>query len=281
MIIGTGAPIDRVFFSFGPFTIYWYGIIIVVGILLAAYIAGREANRIGLEQDSIIDFLVYAVPIAIVFARIYYVTFEFESYISGPLWKAFAIWEGGIAIHGAVIGGVITAIIYTRIRTISFWQFADVLAPSLILGEAIGRWGNFTNQEAHGGPISEAQYEGFYQYLPDFIMNQMVIDGVMYHPMFLYQSTWNMLIFVSLLLFRKMNPRRGMVFLFYVVGYSIGRFFIEALRTDSLYIIGDLRTAQFVSILAIVTGLLMMIYRMRRTSAHYMDERVNDRPINR
>ena len=231
----------------------------------------REAERVGLAKDTISDFLIYAIPIAIISARIYYVTFEFERYASGPFWKFFAIWEGGIAIHGAILGGIITAIIFTRKRNISFWQFADVLAPSLILGEAIGRWGNFTNQEAHGGPISEAAYENFYQYLPDFIMNQMVIDGVMYHPMFLYQSTWNLLIFVGLLFFRRMNPTRGMVFLTYAVGYSIGRFFIEGLRTDSLYIIGDLRTAQFVSILAIVTGFIVMIYRKRTTSARYMD----------
>ncbi|WP_246521252.1 prolipoprotein diacylglyceryl transferase family protein [Ornithinibacillus massiliensis] len=126
MIIGTGAPIDRVFLEVGPLTMYWYNIIIAVGTLLAAYLATREAKRVGLDKDIIIDFLVYAVPIATIFARIYYVLFEFDRYASGPFWKVFAIWEGGIAIHGAIIGGIITAIFFTRKRKISFWKFADV-----------------------------------------------------------------------------------------------------------------------------------------------------------
>lgn len=271
MIIGTGAPIDRVFLEIGPLTIYWYGVIIAVGAILAIYLAMREAERVGLGKETIMDFVIYAVPIAIISARIYYVIFELDRYANGPFWKVFAVWEGGIAIHGAIIGGVLTAIFFTRKRKISFWQLADVVAPSLILGQAIGRWGNFMNQEAHGGPISEAAYENFHQYLPDFIMNQMVIDGVMYHPTFLYESVWNLLIFAGLLLFRRMNPVRGMVFLTYAIAYSVGRFFIEGLRTDSLYIIGDLRTAQFISILTIVAGIMMMIYRKKTTNAHYMD----------
>ncbi len=223
-MIGTSAPIDRVFLEIGPLTIYWYGIIIAVGAVLAVYLATREAERVGLGKETIMDFIIFAVPIAIISARIYYVIFEFDQYANGPLWKMFATWEGGIAIHGAVIGGVITAIVFAKVKKISFWRLADVVAPSLILGQAIGRWGNFVNQEAHGGPISEAAYESFHQYLPDFIMNQMVIDGVMYHPTFLYESAWNFLIFFGLLLFRRINPKRGMVFLMYAVTYSIGRF---------------------------------------------------------
>ena len=118
--------------------------------------ATKEANRLGLQKDLIIDFIVFAVPIAIIFARIYYVTFEWENYVNGPWWNVFDIWEGGIAIHGAIIGGVLTAIVFSRVRNISFWQLADIIAPSLILAQAIGRWGNFMNQEAHGGPISQA-----------------------------------------------------------------------------------------------------------------------------
>ncbi|GEN87182.1 prolipoprotein diacylglyceryl transferase [Oceanobacillus sp. FSL W8-0428] len=270
-MIGTSAPIDRVFLEIGPLTIYWYGIIIAVGAVLAVYLATREAERVGLGKETIMDFIIFAVPIAIISARIYYVIFEFDQYANGPLWKMFATWEGGIAIHGAVIGGVITAIVFAKVKKISFWRLADVVAPSLILGQAIGRWGNFVNQEAHGGPISEAAYESFHQYLPDFIMNQMVIDGVMYHPTFLYESAWNFLIFFGLLLFRRINPKRGMVFLMYAVTYSIGRFFIEGLRTDSLYIIGDLRTAQVVSILTITAGIILMLYRLMTTDERYLD----------
>lgn len=270
-MIGTVAPIDRVFLEIGPLTIYWYGVIIAVGAILAIYLATREADRVGLGKETIMDFVIYAVPIAIISARIYYVFFEFDRYVNGPFWKVFAIWEGGIAIHGAIIGGVITAIFFTRKRKIPFWQLADIVAPSLILGQAIGRWGNFVNQEAHGGPISESVYESFHQYLPDFIMNQMVIDGVTYHPTFLYESVWDILIFAGLLLFRRTNPIRGMVFITYAIAYSIGRFFIEGLRTDSLYIIGDLRTAQFISILIIVAGVIAIVYRKQTISAHYLD----------
>ncbi|MCT1902321.1 prolipoprotein diacylglyceryl transferase [Oceanobacillus sojae] len=280
-MIGTSAPIDRVFLEIGPLTIYWYGIIIAAGAVLAVYLATREAERVGLGKETIMDFIIFAVPVAIISARIYYVIFEFDQYANGPLWKMIATWEGGIAIHGAVIGGVITAIVFTKVKKISFWRLADVIAPSLILGQAIGRWGNFVNQEAHGGPISEAAYESFHQYLPDFIMNQMVIDGVMYHPTFLYESAWNFLIFFGLLLFRRTNPKRGMVFLMYAITYSIGRFFIEGLRTDSLYIIGDLRTAQVVSILAVIAGLILMLYRLMATQTRYLDAPVKIRQSNK
>lgn len=256
-------PLDRVFLQLGPFTIYWYGVIIALGLFLGLFLATREANRLGLKKDYIIDLVVIATPVAIIFARIYYVIFEWDMYANGPLWKIFAIWEGGIAIHGALIGAVLTAVIYARYRNISFWQLADITAPSIILGQAIGRWGNFMNQEAHGGPISEATYEKFHQYLPDFIMNQMCIDGVMYHPTFLYESVWNLIVFGLLLLLRRYNPYRGEVFLSYVIFYSIGRIFVEALRTDSLWL-GPIKQAQFFSILLIVGALIILFYRRNK-----------------
>lgn len=272
-MIYTVQPLDRVMLELGPFTIYWYGVIIASGALLGIYLAMREAERLGWERDIIIDFVVFAIPIAIISARIFYVFFEFERYINGPVWKMFAIWEGGIAIHGAVFGGVLTAIVFSRVKNISFWKLADIIAPSLILGQAIGRWGNFMNQEAHGGPVSEVAYNNFLHYLPDFIMNQMTIGGVMYHPTFLYESVWNLLVFAFLLLLRKYNPLRGEIFLNYLIFYSIGRYFIEGLRTDSLYIIENLRTAQVVSVSLIVLSIILIIYR-RRTgmeTARYLD----------
>ncbi|GGN66669.1 prolipoprotein diacylglyceryl transferase [Oceanobacillus indicireducens] len=270
-MIYTVEPLDRVMLELGPFTIYWYGVIIAFGALLGIYLATREAERLGWNKDTIIDFVVYAIPIAIITARIFYVTFEWERYADGPFWKVFAIWEGGIAIHGAVLGGVLTAIVYTRVKKLSFWKLADIIAPSLILGQAIGRWGNFMNQEAHGGPVSEAAYNNFLQYLPDFIMNQMTIGGVMYHPTFLYESIWNILVFIFLLLLRKYNPTRGVIFLNYLIFYSVGRFFIESLRTDSLYIIEGLRTAQVVSVTLIVVGIILIIYRRRTEPVRYLD----------
>ncbi|WP_121614749.1 prolipoprotein diacylglyceryl transferase [Virgibacillus halodenitrificans] len=253
--------LDRVFLEIGPLPIYWYGVIIATGALLGLYLATKESDRLGMKKDLIVDFVVFAIPIAILFARIYYVIFEWENYADGPWTDIFAIWEGGIAIHGAVIGGVLTAIVYTRIKKISFWQLADIIAPSLILGQAIGRWGNFMNQEAHGGAISEETYNSFHQYLPDFIMNQMCIEGVMYHPTFLYESIWNLIVFAFLLILRRYNPLRGDVFLSYVIAYSVGRFFIEGMRTDSLYAVGDLRQAQLISVIGIVTAIIILVYR--------------------
>ncbi|MYL44648.1 prolipoprotein diacylglyceryl transferase [Virgibacillus halodenitrificans] len=253
--------LDRVFLEIGPLQIYWYGVIIATGAFLGLYLATKESDRLGMKKDLIVDFVVFAIPIAILFARIYYVIFEWENYADGPWTDIFAIWEGGIAIHGAVIGGVLTAIVFTRIKKISFWQLADIIAPSLILGQAIGRWGNFMNQEAHGGAISEETYNSFHQYLPDFIMNQMCIEGVMYHPTFLYESIWNLIVFAFLLILRRYNPLRGDVFLSYVIAYSVGRFFIEGMRTDSLYAVGDLRQAQLISVIGIVTAIIILVYR--------------------
>ncbi|GAB3801340.1 prolipoprotein diacylglyceryl transferase [Virgibacillus kimchii] len=265
--------LDRVFIELGPIPIYWYGVIIVAGVFIGLLLATREANRIGLQKDLIIDLLVFAIPIAIISARLYYVIFEWERYVNGPWTDIFAIREGGIAIHGALIGAVLTAIVYARVKKVSFWQLADVVAPSIILGQAIGRWGNFMNQEAHGGPISESVYNSFHQYLPDFIMNQMCIDGIMYHPTFLYESVWNVLVFVLLLVLIRYNPLRGEVFLSYVITYSIGRFFIEGMRTDSLYVVGDLRTAQLISILLVVGAIILIVYRRvnKGITARYHD----------
>ena len=254
--------LNRVFLQVGPITIYWYGVIIASGLFLGLYLATKEADRLGLKKDLITDLIVFAAPIAIIFARIYYVIFEWENYRGASFLSLIAVWEGGIAIHGALIGAVLTAIVYARVRDVSFWQLADIVAPSLILGQAIGRWGNFMNQEAHGGPISEAAYQNFHQYLPDFIMNQMCINGVLYHPTFLYESFWNILVFIGLLLLRKYNPLRGEIFLSYIIMYSIGRIFIEGMRTDSLFL-GPIKQAQFFSLLLIIGAIILIIYRRK------------------
>lgn len=268
-----GEALDRVFLSLGPFTIYWYGVIIATGIFIGLYLATKEAERVGMKKDIPMDLLIWAAPIAILFARIYYVTFEWERYRGEPLWKLIAVWEGGIAIHGALIGAILTAIVFSRVRNISFWKLADIAAPSIILGQAIGRWGNFMNQEAHGGPVSEAFYENFMQYLPDFIVKQMCIDGVLYHPTFLYESVWNILVFVGLIVLRKYNPLRGEVFLSYLMLYSVGRFFIEGMRTDSLMLFGIVRQAQLLSVVLIIVALFLIIYRRKvmNVKERYLD----------
>ncbi|QSS99575.1 prolipoprotein diacylglyceryl transferase [Pontibacillus sp. ALD_SL1] len=260
-------PISRVFLDLGPFTIYWYGVIIATGAYLGLWLAMRESERLGFKKDTFVDLVVFAIPIAIISARIYYVIFEWERYVNGSLVDIFAIWEGGIAIHGALIGSVATAVVFARVRKLPFWQLADIAAPSIILGQAIGRWGNFMNQEAHGGPVSESFYQNVMQFLPNFINRQMCIEGVVYHPTFLYESVWNILGFVFLLVLRRFNPRRGEVFLSYVIWYSFGRYFIEQMRTDSLYIIGSLRTAQVISIVLILIASALIMYRRKTNKA--------------
>ncbi|KGX92923.1 prolipoprotein diacylglyceryl transferase [Pontibacillus halophilus JSM 076056 = DSM 19796] len=262
--LGNPEPLSRVFLDLGPFTIYWYGVIIATGLFIGLWMATKESQRLGLPKDIFVDLLVFAIPIAILSARIYYVIFEWNRFKDASFIEMIAVWEGGIAIHGALIGSVLTALVFARVRKVSFWKLADIAAPSIILGQAVGRWGNFMNQEAHGGPVSESFYENVMQYFPDFIVNQMVIDGTLYHPTFLYESVWNFLVLALLLYLRRVNPKRGEIFLTYVIAYSIGRFFIEGMRTDSLYVFEVIRMAQAISVALVVGAVLLMIFRRRQ-----------------
>ncbi|KAA0956095.1 prolipoprotein diacylglyceryl transferase [Planococcus sp. ANT_H30] len=265
------ATIDPIAFSLGPIDVRWYGVIIATGIIIAFLVGQREMVKRGLHPDFLTDLLIWAVPLAIIGARIYYVAFEWEQYKDNPA-DIIAIWNGGIAIHGALIASVIVAYVFTKKRNTSFLKVADILAPSILIGQAIGRWGNFINQEAHGGEVSHAFLESLF--LPDWIVNQMYIDGAYYHPTFLYESLWSLAGIVILLLLRKVNLVRGELFFFYIIWYSFGRFFIEAMRTDSLYVIGELRAAQLVSVMAIILAFGLLIYRrvVLKKPAHYEDK---------
>lgn len=250
--------LSRIAFELGPITVYWYGLIILTGAMIGLWLANKEAARKNLQEDTITNLVLWAFPISIVSARLYYVIFEWNHY-SQNLSDIIKIWEGGIAIHGALIGAVAAAVVYAKKKKLSFWFLADIVAPSLILGQAIGRWGNFMNQEAHGGPVTRGFLEGLS--LPEFIINQMYIDGQYYHPTFLYESMWNIIGFVILLFLRKVKLKTGELFLSYVIWYSIGRFFIERLRTDSLMLTETLRMAQVISILLIFLAIGLVWYR--------------------
>lgn len=262
-------PIDPIAFQLGPLQVHWYGIIIGIGALLGLYLAMREGERRGLHKDIFIDLALFAIPIAIICARTYYVIFQWE-YYSENLSEIPKIWHGGLAIHGGLIGAVATGIVYAKVKKLSFWQLADIAAPSIILGQAIGRWGNFINQEAHGGPVSREFLENLH--LPEFIINQMYINGQYYHPTFLYESVWNLAGFVILILLRRFNLRRGELFLSYVIWYSIGRFFIEGMRTDSLMLTETVKMAQVISILLILSAIALIIYRRLKKVERYLDE---------
>ncbi|MEW4290113.1 prolipoprotein diacylglyceryl transferase [Rossellomorea marisflavi] len=271
----TITPIDPIAFQLGPISVHWYGVIIGLGIALGMYMVIRESKRQGLHPDTFIDLLVWAIPIAIISARIYYVAFEWNNYYADHPEDIIKIWNGGIAIHGALIGSVLTTIIFAKVRGLSFWKLTDIAAPSLIVGQAIGRWGNFINQEAHGREVSRQFLENLH--LPRFIIDQMYIDGAYYHPTFLYESLWNVVVLILLLIIRRKvkSLRRGELFLTYVIGYSIGRFFVEGMRTDSL-MLGDFRFAQVISVALIVAAIVTMIYRRKTGLANqYYEEKEN------
>ncbi|MFD1707590.1 prolipoprotein diacylglyceryl transferase [Siminovitchia sediminis] len=253
-------PLDPIAFQAGPFTVHWYGIIIGLGIALALLIAMREGKKHQLHKDTFPDLLIWAIPISIVSARIYYVIFQWDYYSQHPE-DIIRVWEGGIAIHGALIGAVATAIVFAKYKNISFWKIADIAAPSIILGQAIGRWGNFINQEAYGGAVSREFLENLL--IPEFIIDQMYINGIYHHPTFLYESIWNLVGFAILLLLRKVNLRRGELFLSYVIYYSIGRFFVEGMRTDSLMLTDTLRIAQVISLVLIAAAAALWVYRRK------------------
>lgn len=266
--------INPVAFHLGPIPVNWYGIIIGAGIVIAYFLAQKEAVRRGLDQEFFADLLIWAIPISILSARVYYVSMKWDYYGQNP-GRIIEIWNGGIAIHGALIGAFITAYIFTRKRKVSFLKLADIAAPSILIGQIIGRWGNFINQEAYGGPVSREFLEGLF--LPNWLIEQMYIreDGNYVHPTFLYESLWNIIGFIILMFARKWNWRRGEMFFFYLIWYSFGRFFIEGMRTDSLYLIdGVLRSAQVVSIIGIIAGIIAIVYRRMKVKpvVRYLDD---------
>lgn len=250
-------PLDPIAFSLGPLDIHWYGILIAGGMMLAYLLANYEANRKGLPEGTFVDLMFYLIIASLVGARLYYVLFNFDYYIANPM-NIIRVDQGGMAIHGGLIGGFLAGIIFARVKGYSFMQIADITAPSILLGQVIGRIGNFMNQEAHGGEVTREFLESLY--LPEFIINQMYIDGAYYHPTFLYESLWNIVGIVIILLLRP-HLKIGQSILLYLIYYSIGRFFIEGMRTDSLMVTETLRAAQTISIMIIVVAIAVWIFR--------------------
>lgn len=238
--------LNPIFFSIGSLSVRWYGLILGAGALIGLLLAIREGKRFGIPSEFFMDVLLFGAPSAIVAARIYYVAFSWDQY-KNDLWKVFAIWEGGIAIYGALIGAIICAVILVRRRGYNFWRIADICAPGLIVGQMIGRWGNFVNQEAYGGETT-LTFLRDRLHLPTFIIDQMYIDGVLRHPTFLYESVWSLGVLILLFILRRAKfLRSGELFFSYFILYSIGRFFIEALRTDSLAFQGPAWLASFIN----------------------------------
>ncbi|HDC3057872.1 TPA: prolipoprotein diacylglyceryl transferase [Staphylococcus aureus] len=249
--------IDPVAFNLGPLSVRWYGIIIAVGILLSYFVAQRALVKAGLHKDTLVDIIFYSALFGFIAARIYFVIFQWPYYAENPS-EIIKIWHGGIAIHGGLIGGFIAGVIVCKVKNLNPFQIGDIVAPSIILAQGIGRWGNFMNHEAHGGPVSRAFLEQLH--LPNFIIENMYINGQYYHPTFLYESIWDVAGFIILVNIRK-HLKLGETFFLYLTWYSIGRFFIEGLRTDSLMLTSNIRVAQLVSILLILISISLIVYR--------------------
>lgn len=253
--------IDPIAFKLGPIPVNWYGLIIVTGMILAIFLGIREGEKRGVSEDFIVDTAFWTLPMGIIGARLYYVLFELEFYLNNPA-RIFYIWEGGLAIYGGIIAGLLTIYYRSQKENIPLLLVTDILAPYVLLAQAIGRWGNFINQEAHGTEVSRQFLENLM--LPEFIIQQMNINGAYYHPTFLYESVWSIIGVVLLLVLRnrKQLLLRGEATAGYMIWYGAGRFFIEAMRTDSLYL-GPLRVSQLVSLLIVVLGIGMVVYLRR------------------
>ena len=242
---------SRVAFSIGSKPIYWYGIIIAAGFLLAVYYAMRRADQFGLTQDNIIDMLICAVPLAIIGARAYYCLFSWNLYKDDPI-RVLYIWEGGLAIYGGVIGAVIGLLLHTKVKKVKTSALLDIGGLGLLIGQSIGRWGNFMNREAFG-----AQTDSFLR------MGLTDASGatIYVHPTFLYESVWNAIGLLILHFYSKRRKFDGQIFLMYLGWYGLGRMFIEGLRTDSLYVgSSNLRVSQLLAGICFLAVVIFLVY---------------------
>lgn len=244
---------NPVAFSIFGIEIRWYGILISLGMVIASIILIRLAKKKGIKEDTIYDLLLVVLPSAIIGARLYYVIFSLDSY-NGDILAMINIREGGLAIHGGVIAGILSGYIFCRIRKLNFLELADMVAPGLILAQSIGRWGNYINGEAHGGPTD----------LPFGI----TVNGIKVHPTFLYESILNFIIFI--ILYRIYNKKKfnGQIIILYGILYSFIRFFIEGMRTDSL-MLGNVRVAQLISIFIIAICLIFYYLQSNKNKDKY------------
>ncbi|MBR3429654.1 MAG: prolipoprotein diacylglyceryl transferase [Clostridia bacterium] len=250
-------PYSRTIFGLIP----WYSFLIVIGAAIAIFLASREEKRTSLPKDTVLDFSLIVLPCGIIGARIYYVIFSWDLFRNDFL-SVFKIWEGGIAIYGAVIAGLLTAVIFCKKRKISFLTLCDLIAPGLILAQAIGRWGNYFNQEAYGLPVSNPQLCFF-----PFAVQISDADSLHWHmATFFYESLWNMLVFVFLIIARRKWFRyKGDIILFYAFLYACGRLIVEDFRMDSLYASSSVRVSQLLSVVICIFVLLYYLHSFRNS----------------
>ncbi|WP_054761143.1 prolipoprotein diacylglyceryl transferase [Secundilactobacillus collinoides] len=256
------AALNPIAFHLGPIQVHWYGIFIASAVVIAVTLAVREGRRRGIDPDDIYDMILWALPASIIAARLYYVGFEW-SYYSQHLNEIIAVWDGGIAVYGSLIGAGLVVYFFCRSRFIPVWLMLDVAAPTVIMAQGIGRWGNFMNQEAFGQVTSLSFLQGLH--LPHWLISQMFISGAYRQPTYLYESVWDILGFIFLMSLRHQKGwfKQGEVFLGYVMWYSFGRFFTEGMRTDSLMLFGNIRVSQLLSVILFIGAIVIIIYRRR------------------
>lgn len=245
--LGLEFTFDNVAFYVGSKPVYWYGVIIMVGVILAVFYASKRADSFGIRSDDVLDLILFMLPIGIICARLYYVAFEWDQYKDNPL-DIIATWNGGLAIYGGIIGGMITIVVFSHVKKINMMDLFDLIACAVPIGQSVGRWGNFINCEAYGGLTSAP-----WRMVIGKSLNEAGELGN--HPTFFYESAWNAIGVLLLYLYSKKRKYRGEILLLYLSWYGLGRFFIEGLRTDSLYLWGtDIRISQVVALISIIIG---------------------------
>ncbi len=260
---------NPIFIQFGPISIYWYSIFILIALIIGIYLVIKEGKKHNLKADMITDLAFFMIPIALVCARLYFVIFHWD-YYSANLIEIFYVWEGGLAIHGGIIGGLLYLLYFSKKHHIKPLLLTDIIVISLFLGQAIGRWGNFMNGEAFGPATTLEHLESLH--LPSFIIDGMNINNVYHIPTFFYESIACFIVFIVLIFYRKRKQLKlGELTSFYLIWYGIIRFFIEGLRTDSL-MLGPIKMAQLVSIIMVIAGIIMLIYSYKKKILYHEEE---------
>ena len=265
---------NRIALDFGVVQIYWYSIFILIGMAVGMIVILYEAKRKGLNTDAMTDLMFYTIIWSIIGARLYYVIFNFEEY-SNNILEVFEIWNGGLAIHGGILFGGLYLLFAVKKRRMKGIKIFDICVPGLLIGQAIGRWGNFFNSEVYGKVVEES----FFKSYPSFIKKGMYIDGFYRTPLFLYESIWNLIGFIILFVFRRRKYiKEGQITALYCIWYGLGRLFLEGMRDpEYCLMIGNFKVAQIVSIAMIVIGIYLFIRKFRTTRFEYLynDETVN------
>lgn len=262
---------DRIAFSLFGIDVNWYGLIITCGMILAVLYALWHAKHEGVKSDDIIDLALALIFCGVIGARLYYVIMEFDQYLvtggtfwqnlGGTLYNCIAIWNGGLAIYGGIIAGFLAALVVARAKRIPFPVIADIAGPAVMVGQIIGRWGNFVNVEAYGAETTLPWRMGV---LYSFNDGVSFVSEKFVHPTFLYESLWNLVGLILITYLYKKKKFRGQMFLTYMTWYGFGRMLIEGLRADSLYV-GSIRISQLVGLVTFVVGAILLMYNLRKT----------------